>query len=124
MKRRSAVLGLVLGTVFLAGSFLWSADSPPGYEAVATIFNKYHCAVCHGGPDPRAGLSLDSYALLMKGSRRGPVVVAGDPAKSELIRRLKGTSEPRMPFTGPPWLDEGEVQLIEQWIAGGAPGPK
>jgi hypothetical protein len=100
------------------------AESAPTYDAVAAVISKYHCTVCHGGPEPRAGLSLDSYASLMKGSNRGPGVIPGDPSKSELIRRVTGQSEPRMPYTGPPWLTDEEVQTLERWIAAGAPSVK
>jgi hypothetical protein len=50
--------------------------------------------------------------------------VAGDPAASELIKRIEGTSLPRMPMTGPPFLTDDEVALFEQWILAGMPaGP-
>jgi hypothetical protein len=100
------------------------AASAPTFDAVAVVISKYHCTVCHGGPEPRAGLSLESYVSLMKGSKRGPVVISGDPAKSELIRRVTGQTEPRMPYTGPPWLTGEEVQMIERWIAAGSPSGK
>ena len=96
------------------------AGAVPGYVEVSEIISTYHCTVCHGGSEPRAGLSLDDYKSLMKGSKRGPVIVSGRPGSSEIILRLKGSSEPRMPFTGPPWLSDEEVATIEQWIAAGA----
>jgi hypothetical protein len=91
------------------------------YADVAAILAKYNCIMCHGGSEPRDGLSLESYATIMKGSKSGPVVAPGDPGKSELLRRLTGLSQPRMPATGPPWLTDGEVDVIAQWIAAGAP---
>jgi hypothetical protein len=94
--------------------------SAPSYADVNQVIAKHLCTVCHGGAEPRAGLSLDDYKSMLKGSRRGPVIVPGNPANSEIVRRLKGTSEPRMPFNGPPWLSDDEVALIEQWIAAGA----
>ncbi len=97
-----------------------SAGKVSTYTDVATVVAKYHCAVCHGGAEPRAGLSLDDYKSMMKGGKHGPVIVPGSPEKSELIRRLQGMSEPRMPYTGPPWLSDAEVATIEQWIAAGA----
>lgn len=57
----------------------------------------------------------------MKGSEDGPVVVGGKPGQSELMDRIKGISEPRMPLNGPPWLRDEEIALIEQWIDAGAP---
>jgi len=92
----------------------------PTYTDVTSVIAKYHCTVCHGGAEPRAGLSLDDHKSMMKGSNRGPVILPGNPAKSEIILRLKGMSEPRMPFTGPPWLSDDEIATIEQWIAAGA----
>ncbi|HEU0225073.1 MAG TPA: c-type cytochrome domain-containing protein [Steroidobacteraceae bacterium] len=78
------------------------------------------CVMCHAGEGAPLGLRLDSHAALMKGSSKGPVVKAGDPAGSELIRRIKGESQPRMPLTGPPYLSAGEIALFERWIADGA----
>lgn len=91
------------------------------FSDIAAIFSKYHCSICHGGPEPRGGLSLESRGGLLKGGKHGPAVVPGNPGKSELIRRLKGISEPRMPFGGPPWLLDDETLAIEQWITNGAP---
>lgn len=77
------------------------------------------CVVCHAGPAAPLGLRLDSREGLLAGSSRGAVVASGDPAGSELIKRLTGTSLPRMPMTGPPYLADDEVALFEQWILEG-----
>ena len=79
------------------------------------------CVVCHQGEAAPLGLRFDSHAALMKGSSRGPVVRPKDPAASEIVRRVRGASLPRMPLTGPPWLSEGEIRTLEKWIAAGAP---
>jgi uncharacterized membrane protein len=79
------------------------------------------CVICHSGPAAPLGLRLDSRDAVLAGSSRGAVVVAGDPAGSELIKRLEGTSVPRMPMTGPPYLTGEEVALFEQWILEGMP---
>jgi mono/diheme cytochrome c family protein len=47
------------------------------------------------------------------------VVESGNAAASELIRRLKDISQPRMPMTGPPFLSDAEIARFEQWIGGG-----
>lgn len=79
------------------------------------------CIVCHSGPAAPLGLRLDSRDAVLAGSSRGDVVVAGNPAGSELIKRIKGASLPRMPMTGPPFLTNDEVALVEQWILDGMP---
>jgi mono/diheme cytochrome c family protein len=80
------------------------------------------CVLCHGGPAPVMGLDLGDETGVLAGSTRGAVVVPGDPEASELIRRLRGTSMPRMPLTGPPYLDDAEMAAVERWIAGLASG--
>ena len=98
------------------------AVSAPAFEEVAAILNQYNCRMCHMGEEARKGLRLDTYENLMKGSRNGPVVVPGAPEKSELILRVNGSREPRMPIGGPPWLTDEAVKVLGSWIAAGAMG--
>jgi mono/diheme cytochrome c family protein len=96
---------------------------PPSYRDIGPILAE-HCVVCHSGNNAPNGLRLDSYDNLTNGSETGPVARAGNPADSEIIRRLRGTSLPRMPLTGPPYLDEATIQKFEAWITAGLPaGP-
>ena len=44
----------------------------------------------------------------------------GRPEASELFRRILGQARPRMPFDGPPYLGDEEIELIRSWIAQGA----
>ena len=90
------------------------------YEAVSAIFAA-RCILCHAGSVAAAGLRLDDYDATMRGSAKGPVLQSGNPAASELVRRVKGLSQPRMPMTGPPFLSDEEVATIERWIAAGLP---
>ena len=79
------------------------------------------CVMCHNASAAAAGLRLDSLDGLKKGSTRGPVVQPGNPAGSEIVRRVKGSSLPRMPMTGPPWLADADVARLERWISAGLP---
>ncbi len=103
-----------LGLVFAAG-----AGAGVSYTDVSAILNA-HCVVCHQGEAAPLGLRLDSHAALMRGSSRGPVVRPADVRASELVRRVRGESQPRMPLTGPPWLSDAQIATLEQWIAAGA----
>ncbi len=109
---------LSLSVVWLGLTSAAAAAAVPTYADVAPLLQK-HCVVCHSGEAAPLGLRLDSYENLQRGSANGPVVRSGDPAASELLRRIRGTSQPRMPLTGPPFLDDASVALIEAWIAGG-----
>ncbi len=91
----------------------------PSFQDVDQVFQA-RCVKCHIGTRPPNGLRLDNYRHIMAGAKDGPVIVPGDPGKSELVRRVKGISKPRMPKDGPPWLSEKDITVIERWIAAGA----
>lgn len=98
-------------------------QTPVTYQDLAPILHN-RCVLCHAGPQPPLDLALDSLEHLLQGSRRGPVVKQGDPGNSELIKRLTGSSLPRMPMTGPPFLSDEQISLFKRWINDGLqPGP-
>lgn len=103
-----------------------AAGSPPPaadsshltFADVAPIFNQ-SCTSCHSGKDASAGLHLDAYDAVMAGSKNGKVVVPGKPGESELVKRIRGDSTPRMPYKKPP-LPSDEIQRIADWVKQGA----
>jgi hypothetical protein len=126
------MLGLALLALMLwaAGCVSTKREAPPLPKDVAPqevfrfqldvlpTFNQF-CVKCHSQDDSHAGLRLDSYAQLMKGSSRGPVVTPGDPGNSILMRALRQEPPYAMPFHGqklPPNL----IANIERWISQGA----
>lgn len=112
-----------IATLFVAvgpASVMAQEGGEVTYEDVAPIFAE-RCVLCHNGPAAPLGLSLDNYDAVLKGSANGPVAVSGDAGASELIKRIEGTSQPRMPMTGPPFLSDEEIALIRLWVAGGMP---
>lgn len=76
--------------------------------------------MCHSGEHAAVELHLDSYEGAITGSKNGPVLIPGDVSSSELIRRVRGESQPRMPFLGYP-LDADEIALLEYWVEAGLP---
>src|SRR5690606_18298802 len=81
------------------------------------------CTACHGAEKAKGRLRLDSFAALVAGGKHGPVIVAGDPGQSDLIRRLHLPidDKQRMPPKGKPQLNDDDLQLLEWWVAAGAP---
>jgi len=77
------------------------------------------CLACHHHPGAPSGLSMETYQLLLKGGENGAIVIAGEAENSELIRRIRGEAHPRMPFNGPPYLTDLEIELFENWIDAG-----
>jgi hypothetical protein len=81
-----------------------------------------HSVTCHGQNKPKAGLRLDSFAAVIRGSKHGPVVRVGDTKNSELFRRitLPPMDEDFMPAEHKRPLSPDDVKLIELWISSGA----
>ena len=106
------------------------AAEPDGGSA-SIDFNKHirpilsdKCFHCHG-PDSaarEADLRLDREESALEDRGGYAAVVPGDPAASELMRRVTSDDEyERMPppEMGKP-LDPDEVDILRQWIAAGA----
>lgn len=83
-----------------------------------------HCVSCHGPSARKSGLLLDTAAHLRQGGEHGPVLQPGPPDSSPLLQVVEGThaSIARMPYKRPA-LDAGQVGLLRDWIAAGAPAP-
>jgi mono/diheme cytochrome c family protein len=82
------------------------------------------CFICHG-PDGEAresDLRLDSFAGATEDLGGYAAVVPGDPAASELLRRVRHERERRrMPPTASKLaLTDAEIATLERWIADGA----
>ena len=69
--------------------------------------------------DPPESYRLDSYSETISIIDRARVV-PGNALASELYRKIIGYSQPRMPFNGPPFLSDIEINRIAQWINEGA----
>lgn len=80
-----------------------------------------NCSIvgCHDDGSAAAGLRLNSYTNVMKGSRYGAVIYPYDAQNSKAIRRIKGTESPRMPKNRPA-LSTADQGLISNWVNGGA----
>lgn len=103
----------------VAGTISYAQEPSPTWSDVAALFEK-RCVMCHSGVHAASDLKLDSYTGALSGSRSGPVLIAGNVSASELIRRIRGESQPRMPFLSYP-LAADEMALLERWIEAGLP---
>jgi mono/diheme cytochrome c family protein len=109
----------IFALLILAGGGPAAAQDVPDWADIARIFDD-RCVNCHSQDAAAAALRLDTYEGAITGSANGVVLVPGNAAASELIRRLLGTSLPRMPFLSKA-LPAGEIALIERWIAADMP---
>jgi mono/diheme cytochrome c family protein len=112
---------LTVTMVIAAG--LSGCSKQVSYADVQPIFQE-KCAECHTGDREgvvASGFSVDSYETLMKGTRLGPVIVAGSAESSSLYRMVSGKTDPsiKMPHGKDPLSDE-QIKTIRIWIDQGA----
>ena len=91
------------------------------------------CTDCHTavGRSPAMGMNLThdfAYDQIVNvASRERPAavrVVPGDPDNSYLIHKIEGNPDIvglRMPYSGAPFLTDGQILILRRWIAIGAP---
>lgn len=87
-----------------------------GWASVQPVFAA-NCTPCHSGRG-KSGFSVDSYQSVIKGPRRGSIIVAGDPDASQLVKLITGQAQPTMPPGG--GISAGDVDKIKAWIKAGA----
>ncbi|MBW8864289.1 MAG: hypothetical protein JF609_05075 [Verrucomicrobia bacterium] len=86
--------GIAIAGPALAAEIDWSKLPPAAKmenitfeKDIAPIF-KESCLRCHGAERPRAQLRLDTLEGVLKGSKDGPVLKAGDSASSLLVKSV------------------------------------
>jgi mono/diheme cytochrome c family protein len=84
-----------------------------------------HCVRCHGSEEQNGGLRYDQRAAAMAQADSGKrAIVPGDPAQSELLRRITSThKDEQMPPKGER-LMPAEIALLREWIKAGAEWPE
>ncbi|MFP6676519.1 MAG: DUF1549 domain-containing protein, partial [Pirellulaceae bacterium] len=104
---------LLIATPLRAAEIDFSTDIQP-------IFAK-RCFACHGPSKHESGIAFHVRTMAIAESESGEkAIVPGDPAASELLRRVTVDNEDeRMPPEGDP-LSAREVQLLSEWIQQGA----
>lgn len=103
-----------------------SLDSALIYEDVVHQIFETKCNICHNNDKAKGDLLLIDRESILKGGENGPVIVDGNPAESELFRRisLDPNHDDFMPTEGRTPLTKEEVALLEWWIKEGAPFDK
>lgn len=93
------------------------------FDGVALRIFEARCLDCHNAGKMKGELRLDTYEAVLAGGQSGPVVVAGDPESSELLKRIHLPLEDKqhMPPKGKVQLTEDETAVLAWWIEAGAP---
>jgi hypothetical protein len=110
---------LILFAIWIQ-SFVLFPDSVDFNADIKPLINK-KCITCHGGVRKKGDYSLlFRHEALSAGASGRPGIIPGDPAGSELIRRLTlKDEEERMPYHGEP-LNKEEIDLLKRWVRQGA----
>jgi hypothetical protein len=113
--------GLVVAV--LPGLRLQAADKVDFAKDILPVLEQ-QCFKCHAEEKQKGKLRLDSREAALKGGKGGPSLVAGNAAKSELIRRisLPKTDDDFMPTEGEP-LPPAVIAKLKDWINQGADWP-
>ena len=122
--RRSFFLTVALTCVFVRHALLFAAEPPIEFNRDIRPILSDACFHCHG-PDSakrQAGLRLDQEEAA-KAEREGHrAIVAGEAARSELVRRITATDadEVMPPRDSNRSLTVAQIELLKKWIDQGA----
>lgn len=115
----------VLAGLLVAGTSGCGSEAAVSYSRDVQPILKANCLACHqqGGAGLEAsGFSMESYADLMKGTKFGPMVIAGDAEGSNLVVLMEGRADPSisMPHGDLEPVSKADIQTIRRWIDQGA----
>lgn len=120
------IMTALITTSIMALAVVVRAEQPAevvDYQRDIRPIFQQHCTKCHGGVRREAGLSFLSESGLASSESGKPVIIAGKPDESELVRRVTAPDpDIRMPAGQPP-LTTPEVQKLRRWIEAGAAWP-
>lgn len=93
-------------------------------QDVKPIIDRY-CIECHqaGGKGlATSGFNMEDYAGVMKGTKHGPMIIAGDSAGSNMLVLMEGRADPSisMPHGKMEGATAKELETIRLWIDQGA----
>lgn len=111
-------IALALSAFAMVAPRAFAQDKINYTDHVRPIFQA-NCFSCHNADDQKAGLDLTSMLATMTGSSGGEVIAPGDPAESRLYKVMAHLEQPSMPPRQPK-LPDAQLEIIKQWIEGGA----
>lgn len=117
--------------VLITPLFLASCDSNEKTQSMVSYSKQVipilqnHCLECHvpNAPGQQAsGLDMSTHQSLMKGTKFGSVIKAGDSLSSTLVILVEGRADPsiKMPHGDRPALSASKIKTLRQWIDQGA----
>ncbi|QVL32069.1 NB-ARC domain protein [Telmatocola sphagniphila] len=96
---------------------------PISYEKDVEPIFADKCFVCHSGNVIESKFDMSTYAGVMKGGKRGTVIIPGKASDSFLYKVSGHREKPVMPLKGEDPLSPKELALVKAWIDQGAKAP-
>jgi mono/diheme cytochrome c family protein len=93
-------------------------SSAPSFGSEVAPLLQQACGFCHGS---LGGWDASNYGSVINSGDNGPTVIPGDIRGSLLGQKLLGTQSIGGPMPPAGGLSQGQIQLILDWIANGAP---
>jgi mono/diheme cytochrome c family protein len=90
----------------------------PSFSAEVLPLLQTSCSACHGS---MGGWDASTYNSVVNSGANGPAVMPGDTPNSLLAQKLLGTQTIGGPMPPGASLPKDKIQIILDWIAGGAP---
>lgn len=111
------ILTLIALAIIGSSTAIAESSTAPTYERDIRPIFRAHCFDCHGATDELKGeLDLRLVRFIKKGGESGPAISPGQPNESFLLERIRSSEMP----PGEGTVSEGEIAIIEKWIAAGA----
>jgi mono/diheme cytochrome c family protein len=99
------------------------ADTPVDFARDVQPIFAARCIDCHGPAKQKGGIRLDTHTALKGGDSGEPLLVAGKPEASHLIKLVKGEDDEVMPPKGEK-LSAAQVEILSRWIRQGGKWPE
>ena len=122
-RHRTLCLSLLANIFGIAAAVHVSAEDAFFRDQVEPILRE-RCYECHSHAGKiKGGLVLDSRSGWQAGGDSGPAVVPGSVEKSRIIEAVR-YANPDVEMPPKAKLPQGEIAVLEQWVARGAPDPR
>src|SRR5689334_6312867 len=111
---------LLLAALLYPANALQAQEAPSYGKHVRPFLAKY-CLECHNAKTNKGGLDLETYKSLLEGGDHGPVLIAGKPGESLLVKLTEANEKPMMPPKEAKYRPTTEeVKVLRAWVAAGA----
>jgi WD40 repeat protein len=124
MRNRPLLTIAAALTLSVSAPLLRAADAPAKpkitYQDHILPILRNTCLNCHNPDKKKGNLDLSTYSGAVTGGGSGKAFEPGDPDHSMIYKVISWSIEPNMPPKGDK-IPEKDINLIREWIAGGAP---